>query len=172
MTKLQDRTFAIIASKDIRCDDIDLKVGEQIACITSAVPVASLLALIKFHGFFVEEVTAQAGDSDEADEEVVDDNLADTSEDDSDPEDTELYSDDEPAAEPASDEPVADVASSAVDEFIAAGLDEKIAKALADDNGLTPATLQQMIAEGKDLTELKSIGETRVKKILQVYPKP
>lgn len=58
------------------------------------------------------------------------------------------------------------------DQFIADGLDEKIATVLAE-QGCTPESVRGLIAEGFDLIELEDIGKSRAAAILAVYgPKP
>jgi hypothetical protein len=168
MSQAEDRTFAIIATKDIRADDIDIKAGEQVACVTGQVSVLTLFGLIQFHGFSVEEVTAEY----EADTEEVQpvEQVA---------EETSTLADTEPEASPSVvDEPAADqpgeetVTTTAIDLFVADGLDEKTAKILVEQNELDPTKLKELIAEGFDLLDLDGIGETRAVKILAVYPKP
>lgn len=53
-------------------------------------------------------------------------------------------------------------------QFIADGIDPKIAFVLAE-QGCTPESIRDLIAEGFDLTELESIGKTRAEALLAVY---
>lgn len=173
MSELSDKTFAIIASKDIRADDVDIKAGEQVACITSAVRPMTLFGLLQFHGFACEEVTTVPGtDGDETEVDTDGEPGGDSQPDGSEDVGQGDESDDEPQGDAAGDGDAddADEKQAAHDAFVADGLDEKTAKILAE-QGLTPTSLKELIAGDIDLVDLEGIGETRAEKILKVYPK-
>lgn len=172
--EFEDRTFAIVATKAISAEGVMLSDGDKVACITSPISVATLLGLIQFHNFRVEEVTAEQELDDSVDD--VADEVAPTEEqqaiaevEQSEPSslaDVESQPGEE-TLEPAGIDP--ELVMKAIQQFINDGLDEKTAKALAEENDLTPDGLKALIAEGYDLTELESIGQVRAEKILAVY---
>lgn len=73
---------------------------------------------------------------------------------------------------PAPDQSNQSTSTKPFDQFIADGLDEKIATVLAE-QGCTPESVRGLIAEGFDLIELEDIGKSRAASIMAVYgPKP
>lgn len=172
----QDRVFAIIASKDIRADDVDIKAGSQVACITSLVNPLTLLGLMQFHNFTSEEVTAEFDvlddddDASDAGDVVNTDGQAEPI----DPSQAVVNSGkvEESKDDAASEETSIAASNAAHDAFVADGIDEKTAQILVEKNQLDPDKLKELIAEGLDLLDLDGIGETRAMKIQAVYPKP
>jgi hypothetical protein len=57
---------------------------------------------------------------------------------------------------------------STIHQFIADGLDEKVATSLVE-QGMTPEDIRQLIAEGFDLTELEDIGKSRAAVLRSLY---
>jgi hypothetical protein len=57
---------------------------------------------------------------------------------------------------------------STIHQFMADGLDEKVATSLVE-QGMTPEDIRQLIAEGFDLTELEDIGKSRAAVLRSLY---
>lgn len=60
---------------------------------------------------------------------------------------------------------------STIHQFIADGLDEKVATSLVDQK-FTPDDIRQLIVEGFDLTELEDIGKSRASLLRAIYGQP
>lgn len=172
-----DRTFVITAHKTIKADGLEIKAGDKVAMVTGLVSPETLFGLMQFHGFKAEEVDAEQMLAEHAEDEASDaePESADAADVDSGAEASGAVASDidasypPEATEPAQETADISATEQAVAAFIADGLDEKTARALAESNGLTPDDVRQMIVDGTDLLDLDDVGVKRAEKILAAY---
>lgn len=179
------KTYAVRLIRRTCIEGVDYPADFQIGAITSEVGTQTLLGLLQFHHAVADEITDEP-DGDDDDGQDGSDGAADYQPGGGDPinigevsEGDIAGSEGEPSGFVESagslDDPLqaglpADI-QSATEEFIAAGVDEKTASALAVANGLQSlAELQSKMADPEfDLIDLEEIGTARAEKIRAIF---
>lgn len=171
------KTFAIFPVKNIMlCVDGKAKEftpEDQVGVVsTDGVSLLDLLGAIQFHHCKAVEIDEAALLDDDLTEADVD-AIFDAPEADEPPSSL----DDQPEGElDEAIDPPADAIpvivptdnESTIHQFIADGLDEKVATSLVE-QGMTPEDIRQLIVEGFDLTELEDIGKSRAAVLRSLY---
>ena len=174
------KTYALKLRGPIKVAGIEFGVDDQVGAITCVGDISphDLLGLVQHHHATLEEVVGLDSDEDEAELDADEESARDGAiEADADVAAEQFEQLEEPAREEAIE--VDAVAKTKVDSltgiaaFIADGLDEKIARALVEANGIaSPDALRVKLNEADfDLHDLAEIGDVRAKKILAIYLK-
>lgn len=179
------RTYVIRSNRDQLADGLDLKAEDQIAVVTTDLPLLTLLGMIQFHSASVEEVEIEAGsesDDDADDGEGEASVEGEAGEGEASQSEASQLEDDVIGSKPAdategeggeagsegdddADDGASDLFDAAFAAFTVEGLEPKIATALAE-QGETPDSIREKLAAGFDLTTLDDIGGVRADKII------
>lgn len=175
------KTYALKLRGPIKIAGIEFGVNDQVGAITCVDNVSphDLLGLVQHFHATLEEVVGLDSDDDETELDLAEESTRDGAT------EADVTAEDEQSEESAREgtaESIEDtdaVTENEVDSltgiaaFIADGLDEKIAKALVEANGIaSPDTLRVKLNEADfDLHDLAEIGDVRAKKILAIYLK-
>lgn len=166
------KTFVITAKQGFGFNGSKIEPGDELAIVTSNLSPEDLFGWLQFgqaRAVMVKDDECgelPIADGDSFDEPLQEDGHRPAEESEVTPETQPGDFPDDQPQEPESG-PGAGVESIA-SAFVADGLDEKIANALAEQN-ITPDDIRGMIAEGFDLEEIEGIGKVRADKIKAIY---
>lgn len=163
------KTYAVTLGKDMDVEGIPMKAGEHVAAITSEVSPHTVLGLLQFSHAIAEEIT-DAADDDDSEAEPMAETIAVDDASDDDVIRTEPIKPVDP--QPEQKQEPADSTEDAGDqiaEFLADGLDEKTAEALARAGLASPEAVRDYLKSGNLLTDLDDIGPRRAERIESIY---